>query len=368
MSLLSRYVCRVFAQYFILGLSVCAGLFFLIELFDHIDNFIDHRAHWVDVVYYLLLRLPDILYLMVPVACLLASVMTFSTLNKNNEIVAMRAAGVAPLRLAAPLFVLGAVACGALLAMQEYVLPYTGRTEREVWRTRIQGKAEAGAYKGTGVYKTEGIWYRRANRIWQVGRSEVLENRLVWVTIYIVTPEGNIRQRIDAQEAYWDGAGWRLRRGTARTFSVFAHFATAPQSFAERWYAFPERPTEISALPKGPEEMGLSESLAYAQQSQRQGRDQNGQRYLVAFHGKLAFAVVCIIMVGFGAPLALTSNRSGGTARAIALTLVCGFSYWILHSLAMALGQSDYLPPLVAAWMGNVCFGTGSLYLTVQAR
>jgi lipopolysaccharide export system permease protein len=88
----------------------------------------------------------------------------------------------------------------------------------------------------------------------------------------------------------------------------------------------------------------------------------------VAFHGKLAFATVCIIMVGFGVPLALTSNRSGGTARALALTLVCGFSYWILHSLAMALGQSGYLSPIVAAWGGNVCFGTGSLYLAIQAR
>ncbi|PON19678.1 LPS export ABC transporter permease LptG [Candidatus Entotheonella serta] len=364
MSLLSRYVCRVFVQYFGLGLSGCAGLFFLIELFDRIDNFIDYRTYWVDVVYYLLLRLPDILYLMAPVACILASVLTFSTLNKHSEIVAMRAAGVAPLRLATPLFVLGVIACGALLALQEYVLPYTSRAEREVWRTRIQGKADA----GLGRYKTTGIWYRRANRIWQVGRSEVLENRLVWVTIYKMTPEGNIRQRIDAQEAYWDGAGWHLRQGTVRAFSVSAAFATAPQHFAERLFYFPERPTEISALPKGPEEMGLRESLAYAKQSQRQGLHQSGRRYLVAFHGKLAFAVVCIIMVGFGAPLALTSNRSGGTARAIALTLVCGFSYWILHSLAMALGQSGYLPPILAAWMGNVCFGTGSLYLTVQAR
>ncbi|ETW99300.1 MAG: hypothetical protein ETSY1_15485 [Candidatus Entotheonella factor] len=364
MSLLSRYVCFVFAQYFGLGLSVCTALFFLIELFDRIDNFIDYRASWVDVVTYLLLGLPDILYLMVPVACLLASVLTFSTLNKHNEIVAMRAAGVAPLRLAMPLFGLGVVACCLLLAVQEYVLPYTHRAEREVWYTRIQGKP--GAH--TVAYKTHDIWYRRSNRVWQARRSNVLENRLTWVTIYKLTPEGNIRQRIDAQTAHWDGEGWRLRQGSVRTFSVSAHFATAPNHFTERWFDFPEPPEDICALPKGPEDMGLRESLAYAKQSQRQGQLQQGRRYLVAFHGKLAFAVVCIIMVGFGAPMALTSNRSGGTARAIALTLVCGFSYWILHSLTMALGQSGYVPPILAAWIGNVCFGTGSLYLTIQAR
>lgn len=365
MSLLSRYVCRVFAQYFALGLSICAGLFFLIELFERIDDFIDYRAHGADVIYYLLLRLPSILYLMVPVACLLASVLTFSTLNKHNEIVAMRAAGVAPLRLALPLFGLGWLACFMLLAVQEYVLPYTHRAEREVWRLRIQ-KRKPGAH--LGEFKTHDIWYRAANRVWHVRQSDPLAGRLSGVTIYTMTSTGDIRQRIDAREADWEAAGWRLRQGQMRTFAATAHFATAPVHFEERQYGFPERPMEISALPKGPEEMGLSESLAYARQRQKQGQLQDVRRYLVAFHGKLAFAVVCIIMVGFGAPLALASNRNGGTARAIVLTLVCGFSYWILHSLAMALGQSGYLPPVAAAWMGNVCFGSGSLYLTAQAR
>lgn len=364
MSLLSRYVCRVFVQYFGLGLSICTALFFLIELFDRIDNFIDSRAHWIDVVYYLLLRLPDILYLMVPVACLLASVLTFSTLNKHNEIVAMRAAGVSPLRLALPLFGLGVVACGLLLAVQEYVLPYTRYTERQVLHTRIEGRSD----DELAAFKTADIWYRRANRIWQVGHSDVLENRLVGVTIYEMTPEGTIRQRIDAREASWEGDGWRLRQGAVRTFSVAADFAAPPQYFTEQRFDFPERPTEISALPKEPDDMSLGESLASVKQSRQQGLRQSERRYLVAFHGKLAFAAVCIVMVGFGAPMALASNRSGGTARAIALTLVCGFSYWILHSIALALGQGGYLPPILAAWMGNICFGTGSLYLTVQAR
>ncbi len=365
MSLLSRYVCRVFAQYFGLGLSICAGLFFLIELFDRIDNFIDYQAHWLDVIYYLLLRLPGILYLMVPVACLLASVLTFSTLNKHNEIVAMRAAGVAPLRLALPLFGLGWFACLMLLAVQEYVLPYAHRTEREVWRYRIQ-KQEPGA--ALGEFRTRDIWYREADRVWHVRQSNPLAGHLSGVTIYTMTSTGDIRHRIDALEAYWDEDGWRFRQGQLRTFAATAHFATAPVHFVERRFDFPERPVDISALPKGPEEMGLSESLALVRQRQKQGRLQDMRRYLVAFHGKLAFAVVCIIMVGFGAPLALASNRSGGTARAIVLTLACGFSYWILHSLAMALGQSGYLPPVAAAWMGNICFGSGSLYLTAQAR
>jgi lipopolysaccharide export system permease protein len=90
--------------------------------------------------------------------------------------------------------------------------------------------------------------------------------------------------------------------------------------------------------------------------------------YAVEFYGKLAFAAVCIIMAGFGVPLALRLNRSGGTTQAISLTLFCGFGYWILHSLAMAMGRSGQLPPVLAAWGTNCCFGLGSVYLSYRLQ
>ena len=111
--------------------------------------------------------------------------------------------------------------------------------------------------------------------------------------------------------------------------------------------------------------MSIRETWAHAQDLRRRGLPD--ARYRTDFHGKLAFSAVCIIMAGFGAPLALSSNRSGGAARAIAITLGCGFSYWIVHSLAMAFGQNGHLPPAIAAWFGNLCFGAGSLYLTARA-
>ena len=98
LSLLSRYVCEAFVRFFCLGLSLCAALVWLIEFFDRIDSFIARQALWSDVGLYLALRLPAILYQMVPVACLLASVLTFSMLAKHNEIVAMRAVGISPLQ------------------------------------------------------------------------------------------------------------------------------------------------------------------------------------------------------------------------------------------------------------------------------
>jgi lipopolysaccharide export system permease protein len=361
MWLLSRYVCRYFLSYFGGGLAACASLLLLVELFDRIDTFVGRQVLWSDAARYLALKLPWMMYQMVPAACLLASVLTFSTLNKHHETIAMRAHGISPLWLTRPLLLLGGVACLGLLMAQEYLLPYTNQGYNLVWRTRIQ---RVKTDPRLGVFKKGQIWYASVQHIWSAQLSVPLEQRLLGVTIYTLDAHGVIRQRYDAAEARSDGQGWTLLRGTRRTFDADGMFAGLPEAFTEQHVAFPESLEEISALRKLPEEMSLSETLAYAHELRRQGVAD--PTYLVEFHGKLAYAVLCILMTGFGMPLALRMNRNGGTTLALSLTLSCGFAYVILHNLILALGYSGRLPPAVAAWAANGLFGCGGVYLAVR--
>jgi len=363
MWLLSRYVSRHFLGYFCGGLAACAALLLLVELFDRIDTFVGRQVLWVDAARYLALKLPWMVYQMVPAACLLASVLTFSTLNKHQETIAMRAHGISPLRLTRPLLLLGGVACLGLLVAQEYLLPYTNQGYNLIWRTRIQ---RTKVDPRLGLFKKGQIWYAHGQHIWSAQLSVPLEQRLLGVTIYVLDAHSVIRQRYDAAEASNDGQGWILWRGTRRTFTDEGRFAGPPEAFTEQRVAFPESLEEISALRKLPEEMSLSETLAYAHELRRQGV--MNPTYLVEFHGKLAYAALCILMAGFGMPLALRMNRNGGTTLALSLTLFCGFAYVILHNLILALGYNGRLPPAVAAWAANGLFGCGGTYLAVRLR
>jgi lipopolysaccharide export system permease protein len=341
----------------------CVGIYFLVEVFDRVDEFIERQAFWNDAVSYLLFKLPGMVCQLVPAAFLLASVLTFSTLNKGNEVTAMRAGGIAPLRLAWPLFLVGAAGALVLLAAQEYLVPYTNHFSRLVWRTRIQHEKMA---TRLGLFKRGHIWYRTANRVWSAQLSHPLENRLLGVTIYALDAAGTIRQRYDAAAAHWDGQGWVLQQGALRVFKPDGTFAGPPEIFAHRRLDVLERFVDISALRKEPEEMSGREILAYARQLRRQGLP--AAPFLTAFHGRFAYAAACILMAGFGVPLALRLNRSGGTTRAVGLTVLCGFSYWVVHSIAMALGYNGMVSPLPAAWSTDLCFGAASVYLSYRLQ
>jgi lipopolysaccharide export system permease protein len=363
MRLLSRYVCAYFLRYFSVGLLICTGLFLIVELFDRMEDFIDRRVWWGDAVHYLLLRLPDLVYQIVPAIFLLASVLTFSTLTKYNEMTAIRSGGIAPLRVAVPVFVLGGIGALLLLVAQEYLLPYTNQAYRLLWRTQVQGENIAAPQQA----RQQGhLWYHAGSRIWSAEAALPLENRLLGVTIYALDATGAIRQRYDAAEARWTPTGWWLLQGVRRTFTADEAFLAAPEYFEQRQVDFAERFADMRTVRKDPEEMGLRELLAYTTRLQRRGGA--ATEYLVAFHGKLAFAVLCVIMTGFGVPLALRLNRSGGTVRAVGLTLLCGFSYWVVHSLVLAMGHNGQLPPLVAAWSTSAGFGVGNVYLTYRLQ
>jgi lipopolysaccharide export system permease protein len=45
-----------------------------------------------------------------------------------------------------------------------------------------------------------------------------------------------------------------------------------------------------------------------------------------------------------------------------------GFLYWMLLSLGIALGRGGVLPPLVAAWLPNLVFGTAGVISLLRLR
>lgn len=363
MRLLGRYVCRYYLRFFWLGLGGSAALLLIVELFHRLDDFIGRQVLWYDAAAYLGFKMVGLLFQAVPAAFLLASVITFSVLNRNNEITAMRASGVAPLWLAAPLVGLGVIGGVGLVVAQEYLVPAANQASRTIQAARIRLEK---APLSEGRFEPGRHWYREGERIWHVMHSKPLEGRLFRVTIYTLGAAGGIRRLYEAAEAHWTAGGWDLLHGSLRTFNPDGTFDGPPEEFARRRVAFPERPEEISARPRELAEMSSREVLAYGRQLRRQGI--SATRYLTEFHGRFAYATACVIMAGFGMALALGWNRSGGTGRAIGLTLLWGFSYWVVHSIGMALGYNGHLPPLLAAWSANLGFGASSVYLASRLR
>jgi len=75
------------------------------------------------IVEYLFLNLAWIVALAVPMAVLIATLMTFGRLSEDNEITAMRASGISFLKIIRPAILFGTIICMLLLYFNNFILP-----------------------------------------------------------------------------------------------------------------------------------------------------------------------------------------------------------------------------------------------------
>jgi lipopolysaccharide export system permease protein len=132
----------------------------------------------------------------------------------------------------------------------------------------------------------------------------------------------------------------------------------------------------VGPLDKSPQDLQKGEQIAkqmnlvqlgeYVDQIIQEG--QSPQRYLVDWHAKLAFPLVCVIMAALSVPFAVKINpRGGGIALGLTLSLAVAFGYWLANTMFIALGHGGYIPPVAAAWGANVIFGLTATILLLQA-
>lgn len=209
MTIVDRYVARTFLSGFLILLTVGIGLYILSDAMINIDEFTEDRS----------LGFGDVLLIMAdfyghniplyvsqlagPVMAIAAS-FTVGNMLRNNELVALAAAGMPLQRLAAPLLVTALVLIGLWVVNREVVIPSQAAKIARTY-SDVTGTQEAGV-----PCARDG---RRA--ILTALKLSVRQGRLEKVFIIAPDERGRPTWLIEADSALWDAAAktWRLTRG-----------------------------------------------------------------------------------------------------------------------------------------------------------
>jgi len=132
MTTLNRYIlrqCLGMMLFVTAALSAAVWLAQSLRLVDLIVN----RGLSIEVFLYLaLLILPRFLDIVLPIGAFIAVLFVFNRLTSESELVVMRSAGMGPLSLARPVFVLAGTAFVVLLLLSAYFLPAANREFKDL--------------------------------------------------------------------------------------------------------------------------------------------------------------------------------------------------------------------------------------------
>ena len=162
-------------------------------------------------------------------------------------------------------------------------------------------------------------------------------------------------ERIFADKARWWKNKWLLYgvNKIIRTPEGEFHVENLPSTSGELSKPL-KRLERVETVAK---EMNLIQLGTHIDKLTQEG--QTPTRYLVDWHDKIAFPLACLIMAALSVPFAVkASPRGGGVAVGLGMSLVIAFSYWIVHSLFIALGHGAYIPA-VACGLGPLMLYSG---------
>lgn len=345
MKIITRYVLRHFASIFGVALFGFGGIYLVVDFFEKLDDIIEKKAAAADALFYFTLKLPAILVQGIPMAGLLAALIGLGLLQRNREIIALRAAGCRAWVYAGPM-VAASIVLGVLTFVgSETVGRSLSRKAEILWQERI---AKKGAPLG---FVQENVWYRGENVFLQARTYNPAAQVFQGVSIYRLDEHFRLRQRLDAQRVVWTGSSWSAEKGSVLEWED----GTARHTTFDRM-AVPLNlePKDLSAASALPEDLRWDQLFRYAQKVAADGY--NAVPYVVELHTRAASACAAFILGLIGVSLSLHLGHRGGIALGITLALALTFAYLVLFQTGVSLARSETLPVSFGVWTPNILF------------
>jgi LPS export ABC transporter permease LptG len=343
----------------VLILAAFLVLFQAFTFFELLDDIAQHRTGMAEVINYFLYFSVYLFYQLAPLACLLAVLVTLGIMAKNNELIALKAAGVSLYRLAFPLVGVGLCLAGALVVLDHTYLPYANQRQ-DALRNMIRGRP------AQTFYQPRRSWiFGRNSRVYNYRLFDADRSLFGRLNVFEIDPETySLRRRIYADRALWqpEQAQWVLESGWIRSFSegrVISYHSFSRQAFPE----LQEPPGYFNREVRRSYQMNWQELRQYVGELRQAGFDV--ARLSVQLQRKLAFPLIVPIVMILAIPFSLAVGTRGAVAG-LALGLGLAITYWSASALLEALGAVGQLPPLFAAWTPDVAFFFASLYFFLK--
>ncbi len=344
---------RYMAQSYFVNLVFMLGILLgIIYLFDTVE-LIRRASKTADVSFGLvlqmgLLKLPEVGQILFPFAILFSAMFTFWQFNRRSELVILRSSGFSVWQFLAPVLLV-ALAFGALQVSvinpigAMFVAKYQQMEQDVLGREGNQ----------IALFK-EGLWLRQSvdgSPIEDLDKGYIIMHArsitqpswdLNGVTVFYFGEEDTFILRVDSETARLEPGRWffddariykkdgrivedqTLYLPTRLTYSDIEESFSSPQSMS-----FWQLPSHIKTL----EETGFDAS-----------------RLHVFYHNLLSQPLFFMAMVLLAATVSMRPPRFKGAFLLFAGGVFIGFFVFFMSSYLQALGATQQIPPVLAAW------------------
>lgn len=342
------------------------------DLITELNSLQEKKLHLGDIAQYYLIKVPEFLVLVLPIALLLALLYALTNHARHNEITAIRAAGISLWRLSLPYFAVGLLLSLAVFWLNEYCVPQSADAAEQVRNSRLPAPVDSPA---RDKVLNAGINNSRDGRDWVIGMYDVRTGEMQRPVVVCKMGDGS-RVELRAARAARVKGRWNfydvleyerpVQPDALPILLLKTNVLVKPE--------FTETPEQIKS------ELQLSSGsfLSKAKQAdipifvilnylRLHPYPTQAAALYTKLAGRLAAPWTCFVVVLIAIPFGAASGRRNVFVGVASSIVIC-FAYFVLQQVCLAAGAGGKLPPWLAGWLPNLAFGTAGLVMTSKVR
>lgn len=343
-ALFDRYITMRLLPPLLLVVFSTALLYVIGDLSSNIEDMARNNVPAGVILAYYANLVPQVFLDVTPFALMISVLILLTLLERQQEMTALKAAGISLFRLTIPILLVASVSAGSLWLLGEVVVPNSNR-EAQRLLDRIKGRETTRTYRASD---RQWLLSRDSESLYNFLRYDDPSNTLIRFTMFRVDENMDLKFYLFSRRVrFFDGV-WVADSGWFRQI-----FPDGTDEFkrisAPMKLEIPEGPDYFGQEYRRPSEMSVGELASYIRELVDSGYRPN--KLIVRWHQKFAYPLSAFVMVLLALPFGL--NRGGRrvtTMQGVAVALMLGIAYFMSTSLFGRLGEVDVLPPVIGAW------------------
>ncbi|MBW4612872.1 MAG: LptF/LptG family permease [Desmonostoc vinosum HA7617-LM4] len=370
---MDRYLASELLPVFFFGVGAFSSLGVTIDaVFDLVRKIVESGLPIDIAIQVFLLKLPNFIVLAFPMSTLLATLMTYSRLSSDSELIALRGCGVSVYRMVLTAVMLSLVVTGMTFVFNEHIAPAANYQAANTLEQAL--KSDKPILKQQNIFYPEyrenlqpdGTKIKILIRLFYADQFD--GKRMKGLTIIDRSTEG-VNQIVVSESARWNASQnvWDFYNGTIYLVAPDRSYRNILR-FEQQQLKLPRTPLSLAEKSRDYGEMNIGEALEQLEVERLGGDRQKIRKLQVRIQQKISLPFVCVVFGLVGAAMGSIPQRTGrGTSFGISVIVI--FSYYLIFFISGAMGQAGVISPFMGAWLPNFMFlGIGAFLLMRVAK
>jgi len=373
-SIMDRYLISELLPPFLFGVGAFSSLGITIDvMFELIRKIVERGLPISIAVNVFLLKLPYVIVYAFPLSTLLATLMTYSRLSSESELIALRACGVSVYRMVLTAVILSFMVTGMTFVFNEQIVPAANYQATMTLQQALKTDKPPIAQQDNFLYpekrevkQPDGSTQKLLSRLYYSDQFDGKEFK--GLTIIDRSTQG-VNQIVVAQAGKWNPSQniWDIYNGTSYIVAPDRSYRNI-LLFKHQTLKLPRTAFDLAEKTRDYGEMNIAQALEQLQVVRLSGDEQKIRKLEVRIQQKVALPFVCVVFGLVGAAMGTIPQRTG-RATSFGVSIIIIFTYYLFYFISGAMAEAGIFAPFIGAWLPDFLFlGIGMFLLRRVAQ